>query len=81
MAAERAGQAVHVFDRFHVMGHFSKAIDEVRAAEARKLSAEGKAPVLKRSRWLLHERLDNLTDAQPERLAEWVRRNLRTVRA
>ena len=40
VVAERAGQAVHVLDRFHVMGHFSKAVDEVRAAEARKLAAE-----------------------------------------
>ena len=79
--AERAGQAVHVLDRFHIMSHFSKAIDEVRAAEARKLAAEGKAPVLRRSRWLLLKRPENLTDAQSERLAELVRRNLRTVRA
>ena len=81
VVAERAGQAVHVLDRFHIMSHFSKAIDEVRAAEARKLAAEGKAPVLKRSRWLLLKRPENLTDAQSERLAELVRRNLRTVRA
>ena len=81
VVAERAGQAVHVLDRFPIMSHFSKAIDEVRAAEARKLAAEGRAPVLKRSRWLLLKRPENLTDAQPERLAELVRRNLRTVRA
>lgn len=81
VVAERAGQAVHVLDRFHIMSHFSKAIDEVRAAEARKLAAEGKAPVLRRSRWLLLKRPENLTDAQSERLAELVRRNLRTVRA
>ena len=81
VVAERAGQAVHVLDRFPIMSHFSKAIDEVRAAEARKLAAEGKAPVLRRSRWLLLKRPENLTDAQSERLAELVRRNLRTVRA
>ena len=81
VVAERAGQAVHVLDRFHIMSHFSKAIDEVRAVEARKLAAEGKAPVLKRSRWLVLKRPENLTDAQSERLAERVRCNLRTVRA
>ena len=41
VVAERAGQAVQVLDRFHIMSHFSQAIDEVRAAEARKLAAEG----------------------------------------
>ena len=81
VVAERAGQAVHVLDRFHIMSHFGKAIDKVRAEEARKLAAEGKAPVLKRSRWLLLKRPEHLTDAQSERLAELVRRNLRTVRA
>ena len=81
VVAERAGQAIHVLDHFHIMSHFSKAIDEVRAAQARKLAAEGRAPVLKRNRWLLLKRPENLTDAQSERLAELVRRNLRTVRA
>ena len=81
VVAERAGQAVQVLDRFHIMSHFSQAIDEVRAAEARKLAAEGRAPVLKHSRWLLLKRPENLTDGQAERLAELVRRNLRTVRA
>ena len=50
VVADRARQAVQVLDRFHIMSHFSKAIDEVRAAEARKLAAAGKAPVLKNNR-------------------------------
>lgn len=37
--------------------------------------------MLKHSRWLLLKRPENLTDGQAERLAELVRRNLRTVRA
>ena len=81
VVAERARLAVQVLDRFHIMSHFSEAIDEVRAAEARKLAAEGRAPVLKRSRWLLLKRPEKLTDEQRGRLAELVRRNLRTVRA
>ena len=28
--AKKAGQAVHVLDRFHIMAHFSKALDEIR---------------------------------------------------
>ena len=79
--AERAGQAVHVLDRFHIMSHFGKAIDKVRAEEARKLQAQGKAPVLEHSRWLLLERPENLTDAQHDKLADLVRHHLRTMRA
>lgn len=48
---KKAGQAIHVLDRFHIIQKINKAIDEVRANEARKLVAEGKAPVLKKSRW------------------------------
>ena len=79
--AERAGQAVHVLDRFHIMAHLGKAIDEVRAEEVRKLKAQGKAPMLEHSRWLLLKRPENLTDAQYDELAELVRYNLRTMRA
>ncbi|PIU67565.1 MAG: hypothetical protein COS85_00240, partial [Armatimonadetes bacterium CG07_land_8_20_14_0_80_59_28] len=35
--AKKAGRAVHILDRFHIMAHFSKAIDEVRAKEAKEL--------------------------------------------
>ena len=37
--------------------------------------------MLKHSRWLLLKRPEHLTDAQEDRLADLVRRNLRTVRA
>ena len=78
--AKKAGQAIHVLDRFHVMSHMSKAIDEVRAEEARALKAKGYAPILKHSRWLLLKRPENLTAGQEVRLADLVRYNLRTVR-
>ena len=35
--AKKAGQAIHVLDRFHIMAKMNKAIDEVRAAEAKRL--------------------------------------------
>ena len=49
-------QAVHVLDRFHVMQKFSKALDEVRAEEAKRLVKDGYEPILKRSRWCLLKR-------------------------
>ena len=63
------------------MSHFGKVIDKVRAEEARKLQAQGKAPVLKHSRWLLLKRPENLTDAQHDKLADLVRHHLRTMHA
>lgn len=79
--AKKAGQAVHVLDRFHIMMHFSKALDAVRAEEVKALKAKGYEPVLTKSRWLLLKRPENLTDKQDIRLAELLQYNLRSVRA
>jgi transposase len=58
---KKASQAVHVLDRFHVMQQFNKAINEVRASEAKQLVKDGYEPVLKGAKWLLLKRPDNLT--------------------
>jgi transposase len=79
--AEKLGQALHVLDRFHVMQKFSKALDELRAEEARQLVRDGFEPVLKKSRWCLLKRPENLTDKQTVKLSELLKYNLRTVRA
>jgi transposase len=79
--AERAGGAIHVLDRFHIMKQLGEAIDDVRAAEAKRLKQDGYEPVLKRSRWCLLKRPENLTDSQTVRLAELLRYNLQSVRA
>lgn len=81
VVAEYASQAVHILDRFHLMTHFGKAIDEIRADEARRLKQDGYEPVLKHSRWCLLKRPENMTKKQTAKLAELVQYNLRTVRA
>jgi transposase len=77
----RASEALHVLDRFHIMSRFSKAIDKVRAQEARELKSRGYEPVLKGTRFLLLKRPENLTANQEISLAELLRYNLKTVRA
>lgn len=79
--AKKAGQAVHVLDRFHVMAKMNKAIDEVRAAEAKRLERDGYEPVLKHSRWCLLKREENLTEKQAVKLSELLRYNLQSVRS
>jgi len=79
--AKKAGRAVHVLDRFHIMAHFSKAIDEVRAKEVKELKAKGYEPVLTKTRWLLLKRPENLTGKQETKLADLLHYNLRSVRA
>jgi len=79
--AECAGQAVHVLDRYHVMAQMNKALDEVRAGEAKQLKRDGYEPVLKHSRWVLLKRPEHLTEAQTVKLRELLRYNLKSVRA
>ena len=79
--AKKASQAVHILDRFHIMSHMSKAIDEVRAQEVRQLKADGYEPVLKGSRWLLLKRPENLTPRQEIKLADLLQYNLKSVRS
>lgn len=78
---EKAGHALHVLDRFHIMRHLSKAIDQIRAQEVKDLKAKGCEPVLTRTRWLLLKRPERLTEQQGSRLSELLRYNLRAVRA
>lgn len=78
--ARHASQALHVLDRFHLMAHFSKALDEIRADEARQMKSDGYEPVLKHSRWCLLKRVENLTGRQTVKLAELLKYNLRSVR-
>jgi len=79
--AKKAGQAVHVLDRFHVMAKMNKAIDKVRAAEAKRLKQAGYEPVLKNSRWCLLKRKENLTEKQAVKLSELLKYNLQSVRS
>jgi transposase len=79
--ARKAANATHVLDRFHIMAHMGKAIDEVRAQEVRELKAQGEEPVLTKTRWLLLKRPERLNERQTSRLSELLRHNLKTVRS
>ena len=74
-------QALNILDRFHVVAKMNKAIDEVRAGEARRLVRDGYEPVLKKSRWCLLKRKENLTELEQVRLRDLLRYNLKAVRA
>jgi len=79
--AKKAPGAIHVLDRFHIMQKMNKAIDEVRAGEARQMKADGYEPILKHSRWCLLKRPENMTDNQTVKLSELLQYNLRSIRA
>jgi len=79
--AEQAGSAIHVLDRFHILKQLGKAIDDIRAAEAKRLRSDGFEPLLTHSRWCLLKRPENLTDRQTVKLDELLKYNLQSVRA
>jgi len=81
VTAKKAGQAINVLDRYHIVVHMNRAVDKVRAQEARELKEKGYEPVLKGSRWLLLKRVENLTFKQIPKLAEILQYNLKTVRS
>jgi transposase len=78
---EKCSEALHILDRFHIVAKMNKALDEIRAEETRRMKREGRDPVLRKSRWLLLKRSENLGDEQHLRLRDLLRYNLKTVRA
>jgi transposase len=69
-----------VFDRFHIMQHMTKAVDQVRKGEHRKLSSEGDER-LKKTKYLWLTREQNLSEKQEESFEELKNSALKTARA
>jgi len=54
--AQKAGHALHILDRFHIVQHLNHAVDEVRRAESTRLRGKPLADRLKKMRWKLLRR-------------------------
>ena len=78
---EKCPRALNILDRFHIVAKMNTALDEVRAGESRRMAQAGYEPVLKKTRWCLLKRQENLTGKQKFRLRDLLRYNLKTVRA
>ena len=76
-----ASQALNVLDKFHIVAHLNKAVDETRRRDAAQLRRQGDAVTLKHTRWCLLKRPGNLTTKQAGRLRGLLQLNLRTARA
>jgi len=79
--AERFSNAVHVLDRFHIVGHLNKAVDDVRRSEVKKLKQDGKPAYLKKSRWIFLKKKNRVWGKCRARLRDLLNLNLRTVKA
>lgn len=78
---ERIPDAIHVLDRFHIAQHLNKSVDKVRAAEHRKLVADGYESILFKKRWLLLRKRSRLDEEQSCTLKKILKYNLKTLRA
>jgi len=78
--AEHLPRAQVLFDRFHVVQHLNRAVDEVRRAEMRRLGRRERV-YFKRVRFLLLKSPWNLSGQERDRLSTLVRWNARIVRA
>ena len=72
---------IHILDRYHIVANLNKALDKIRAEEAKRLKTEGYEAHLHQTRWCFLKRKQNLTDKQRLRLREVLRYDLKTVRA
>jgi transposase len=77
---EKLPHAFLVFDRFHVVQHLNKAVDEVRRQCWRRLSGEAKG-AFKKTRWLWLKNPWNLKEEEKRRLSALCRTNQPIVRA
>lgn len=77
---EHAPGATVVFDKFHIVQNLMKAVDKVRAEEARSLR-EKNPELLRRTRYIWLKNPWNLTPKQKARLGYLEKLNLRTNRA
>lgn len=77
---EKLPRAFLVFDRFHVVQHLNRAVDEVRRQCWRRLSEDAKG-AFKKTRWLWLKNPWNLKDGEKRRLSALCRTNQPIVRA
>ena len=74
-----AGQKM-VFDRFHIMQHVGKGVDQVRKQEHKALTAQGDDTLARSKYWWLYS-AENLPAAARERFDAIKHGNLKTARA
>ncbi len=78
---KKVPQALHILDRFHIVANLGKAINEIRAAEARKLKEEGFGEYLTHTKYCFLKNPENLTSKQKLKLDDVLQYDLKSVRA
>ncbi len=77
---KKAKNALHILDRFHIVANLNKALNEIRAKEARQMRRDGYEDVLKHTRYCFLKNTENLTDKQALKLEDVLQYDLKSVR-
>jgi len=79
---KKAPNALNILDRFHIVQKLGKAIDKIRAAEVKRLAADGyDEDVLKHTKYCFLKNERNLTEKQKTKLTDVLHYDLKSVRA
>jgi transposase len=78
---ERIPWALNILDRFHIVQKLNKAVDKVRASEAKRLVKDGYDNVLKNAKYCFLKNEKNLTNKQRLKLSEILQFDLKSIRA
>ena len=80
--AKKAPQALNILDRFHIVSHLTKAVNQVRVDEVKRLKEEGyDETVLRHTKYCFLKNPENLTPKQDEKLDDVLGYDLKSVRA
>lgn len=80
--AKKTPQALNILDRFHIVSHLTKAVNQVRVDEVRRLKEEGyDEAVLRHTKYCFLKNPDNLTPKQEAKLDDVLGYDLKSVRA
>ena len=74
-------QALHILDRFHIVANLNKAVNEVRAAEAKKMKQEGYEDLITHTKYCFLKNPENLTPKQETKLVDVLQYDLKSVKA
>ena len=79
--ARRLPHALNILDKYHIVAKLHEAVDQVRREESTQMARDGYEPILKKSRYCLLKRPENLTPHQELKLKDVLQYNLKSVRA
>jgi transposase len=80
--AKKAPQALNILDRFHIVSHLTKAVNQVRVDEVKRLKEEGyDETVLRNTKYCFLKNSENLTPKQEAKLNDVLGYDLKSVRA